>query len=257
MTIYEKFLRMLDFSDEGMGSVLPRWENTCKLLGLSEEDVRYAAEDWIPVYWDMSLHGVRKCIGAYIRELIEMSRLPEYKAQGAKILYCNMPSHPASVYANKYAAGEGLHISYPDFLIASVLSAFFHKSTFLAGGDASCMNPQYNHCGMNRLRAAARIKNIIVSPTVVWNWGLYCNEGPKTEELIECIGNGDWQYILTFLPHDVLFGTCEARDEKRVHYLARQLKESQKMISEITGYPVTDDDLRRASAGVLRYTNKL
>lgn len=257
MSDYSNFLELLAFSEDEINEMLPRWKNACKLLGLSERDVRFATEEWIPKYWDMSLLGVRKCIGAYIRELIEMTRLPKYKARGAKILYCNMPSHPACVYANKLAGGDDIHISYPDFLMASVLNAFFHKSTVLSSGESSCMNPMCNHCGMNRLKVDAHYKNLIKAPTVMWNWGLYCNEGPKTEELIQSVGNTEWTYVLTAMPHDVKYGVHEASDEKRIRYLAKELRDSQASVSALTGISVGEEYLRRSTDIYLEYIGKL
>lgn len=257
MTIYEEFLRLLDFSDEEMPVQLPLWENACRLLGLNAKDVKFAAREWIPTYWDLSLHGVRKCIGAYVRELIEMTRLSEYKASGAKILYGNVPSHPACMYANKIAGGDNIHISHPDYLMATVLNAFFHKTTVLSGNDSSCMNPLCHHCGMNRLRADARYKGLIVSPTVVWNWGLYCNEAHKTEELIKNMDQEEWNYVLSTIPKDYRSDIPESEDEQRVNYLAKQLMEGQKQVSAYTGIEVQDIHVIQAMEEYLNYIDKV
>lgn len=84
MSAYRDFLKLLAFSDEEIPQLLPQWENACRLLELSEEELDYAANSWLPRYWDLSLLGVRKCIGAYFRELI---RLTEISMQGNSILY--------------------------------------------------------------------------------------------------------------------------------------------------------------------------
>lgn len=257
MDIYESFLRLAAFSDEDIARQLPMWKKACIRLGLSERDVKYAVEEWIPEYWDLSLLGIRKCIGAYIHELIELCRFADYKARGDKIIYCNMPSHPACAYANKISGGDRMHVSTPDFVIASVLNAFFHKSTILNHGDIPCMNPMCNHCGMNRLHADAHYKQTVITPTVMWNWGLCCNEGPKTEELIQCMGEDEWHYVFSHLPHDALLGVNEASDDSRVTYLAKQLEYSQKQITEFTGIAVTEEQISEALDAYLYYVDKL
>ena len=257
MSIHEKFLKLLAFSEAEMPEMLPCWKHTCELLGLSDEDVRFACEDWIPKYWDMSLLGVRKCIGVYVRELMEMTRLGEYKEQGAKILYCNVPSHPAAVYANKIAGGDKIRISHPDYLMATVLNAFFHKNTFLDSSEKSCMNPMCSHCGMNRLKADGRYNGIISSPTVMWNWGLYCNEGHKTEELIKNMGNEEWNYVLSTIPKDYNHDVPEAEDIPRVNYLAKVLKEGQAEVSGYTGIDVRDEHVVEAMTEYLDYIAKV
>ena len=56
-----------------------------------------------------------------------MTRLSEYKNRGDKILYYNMPIHPVCIYANKLRGGDSVHISYPDYIVATVFNAFFHR----------------------------------------------------------------------------------------------------------------------------------
>ena len=257
MSVYKDFLRLLDFSEDEMEHILPDWEQACKSLGLNESDVRFATDEWLPKHWDLSLHGVRMCIGAYVRELIELSKLSEYKARGDKILYCSMQSHPACVYANKISGGDGLHISFPDYLLTTVLSAFFHKHTVLADGDTPCMNPLCGHCGMNSLHADARYKGLIVEPTVVWNWGLYCNEGPKTDEMMDGISGSHWNYVLSTIPKDYNSSIPEAEDSFRVSYLKKQLEEGQRRVSEYTGIVVTESDVLEAEEQYLRYLDKV
>lgn len=257
MNAYEKFLRLLDFSEQELPEQVPLWKNACYLLGLTEEDVRFAAEEWIPTHWDLSLHGVRMCIGVYIRELIRMAQLPQLKAQGAKIIYSNVPCPAPCIYANKISGGDNLHICSPDNLMATVLNAFFHKSSVLSGYDSSCMNPMCHHCGMNRIRTDAQDTGIITEPTVLWSWGLYCNEAHKTDELIQAIRDGGWNYVLTTIPKDSAAGIAEAEDTHRVKYLAEQFKEGQRQISRYTGIEVTEAHVIAAAEEYIDYINKL
>lgn len=257
VSVFRDFLELLDFSDWEINSILPDWEQACSSLQLTEEDVRFATDEWLPKHWDLSLHGVRMCIGAYVRELIELSKLPEYRTRGDKILYCSMPSHPACVYANKISGGSILHISFPDYLLTTVLSAFFHKHTVLSDGDAPCMNPLCGHCGMNSLHADARYKGLIAEPTVVWNWGLYCNEGPKTDEMMDGISGSHWNYVLSTMPKDYDSNIPEAEDSFRVNYLKKQLEEGQKRVSEYTGINVTEADVLAAEEQYLKYLDKV
>ena len=257
MSAYRDFLKLLAFSDEEIPQLLPQWENACRLLELSEEELDYAANSWLPRYWDLSLLGVRKCIGAYFRELIQLTRLGELKKAGAKILYYNMPSHPACIYANRLAGGDRLHISYPDYIIATVFNAFLHKDTAETKPGMPCASQLCHQCGMNRVKAQERFRNIIAEPTVLWNWGLYCNEGHKIEELLQDTGESGWDYVLTTMPQDAGSALPEAEDEKRVGYLARQLRESQKQVSAYTGIPVGEKELAEATEKYLEYMLKV
>ena len=257
MTVYEEFLRLLDFSEEELPAQLPRWKTACDFLGLTERDISFAMHEWIPVYWDLRLHGVRKCIGAYIRELIEMTRLSEYKDRGDKILYYNMPIHPACIYANKLRGGDRVHISYPDYIVATVFNAFFHKGVQPDEKNASLRSPICHQCGMNRIKANDYFRKIIAEPTVLWNWGLYCNEGHKTEELLQNLSDRQWNQVLTTIPKDALSDVPETQDGARVEYLTEQLKFGQSQISEYTGVQVTDEDVVMAVEEYLAYLSKV
>ena len=247
-----EFLKLLDFPEEEIPVLLPMWKRACSLLQLREQDLRFAREEWLPQYWDLHLHGVRKCIGAYIRELIEVTKLSDYKARGDKLIYYNMPCHPPCVYAHKQSGGKQVHISYPDYIIATVFSAFFHK-TASNRGTGSCASPLCHQCEMNQFKVNKRFRDLLPEPDVLWNWGLYCNEGHKIEELASEIEDRDWFYVLTTIPLDSTPGIDEREDQRRIEYLVAELKEAQKRIGDRTGFHVSEGDMIHATEEYLEY----
>ena len=67
---HEKFLEMLGWEGDELKSFLPDWKRAAKLMGLSDKDVAFAVEQWIPAYWDLSLSGVKK-----FRQFISHTRI--------------------------------------------------------------------------------------------------------------------------------------------------------------------------------------
>lgn len=254
--IHREFLRMLGWEGDALESFLPDWLGAAAFLGLTDDDVRYSVTDWIPTYWDLSLRGIRLCIGACIREIAETAKLGRHLTEGKRLLYSNMPASPVCIRANKLAGGGQLHISYPDFLISTVLSAFFNK-TYGGTQAGSCMDPVCRHCGMNCVRADASRDGTIPPPTVTWNWGLHCNEAPKTEELIGCLKGTDWHDVFITLPHDAPLGDVEADDMERVRYLAEEIRIGQRQVTAFTGIEVGPGDLSAAMADYLGYLRRL
>lgn len=258
MSVYRDFLELLAFSEEEIIELLPFWKDACRQLGLGERDVRFATEEWIPKYWDMSMVGVRKCIAVYIRELIDITRLPEYKRNGKRIFYCNVPAHTACIYANKLAGGDSVHICSPDNIVSTVLNAFFNKKSLMEENSNACGNPLCSYCGLNRTKVAAQNKGIFTEPDVIWNWGLFCNEAQKTEEYIQCSDTGiSWNSVLTTMPKDYSAGIQEVNDPVRVNYLAQQFYEGQQAVSEYTGIAVSEDDVVRSMEIYLDYFKKV
>ena len=250
-----EFLRMLGWDGEELERLLPEWRHAAAFLNLSDEDVRYAVETWIPKYWNMKLEGVRKLIAACIWETVEISKAEEYKKQGKKIVYSNTTASHACIYANRLAGKGELHVFYPEFMVGTVKNAFFGKGTTAA--DASCLSQSCQHCALNKIRAGMCGEGEITAPTVTWNWGLHCNEAPKTEELVNCMYGDQWQDVFITIPHDAPLGCDEAGDEYRVAYLAAQIRQGQQQVSELTGIPVTEKDMRDALDCYMGYMERL
>lgn len=248
------FLEMLGWEGKELDRFLPEWLNAAEFLGLTEADVEFAVNEWLPVYWDLSLAGIRKFIAACIREVVGISKVRQYREAGDAVLYINIPSAPVCIYANKLAGNGRLHIAYPSYMMVMVLGAFFNKSNGCYGG---VLNPACAHCAMNMMRANAAAKGILSPPTITWNWGIKCSEAPKTDELLSCLQGDLWKDAFITLPHDAPLGTMEANDEKRVSYLAAKLRAAQQEISDETGIVVTEAHMRTAMDEYMAYMDRV
>ena len=254
--IHRKFLETLGWEGQELEEFLPDWINAARFMQLTDGDVRRAVEEWIPAYWNISLAGVRKSVAACIREAADVAKMGRYLQEGKKVLYSTMPSSPVCITANKLAGEGKLHISYPYFVVTSVLGAFFNKDTGeLFSG--SCMDPHCHHCGMNCMRADSVLSGLIPKPTVTWNWGLQCNESPKTDEMIFSLGNTEWDNVLTTMPHDAPLGDSEADDDERVEYLKEEIRVSQEQVTQHTGIEVREEHLRAAVTEYMGYLRRM
>lgn len=255
--ISREFLELIGVSDDEINDLLPQWIKTAEWLGLTEEKVKYAVREWIPRNWNMELAGIQKCIAAYIRELIEIYRFPEYKNRGDKLVYGNIPAHPAVYHAIRIKAGSKVHIAVPEFMITTVMNSFFNERESQSD-NKTILNSRCCHCGLNRIRMNARMEKSIISPDVNWGWGLYCNESSKCNEMLECLdGEMEWENIHTTFPHDAYWGEKEAYNEYRVSYLAKEIRTGQERVSAITGIEVTDEEVRQAVKEYTRYAKKV
>ena len=126
-TIYEEFLDLVAIEGEERQKLLPDWIRACKVMGFSEEDVRYAAREWIPNYMQIDYLGVRKFLGALLREGIDHTKLNEYKKNGVKIVYGVLPAQITTYYAIKLAGKEKVFASFPDFNMMCIAQYMFNK----------------------------------------------------------------------------------------------------------------------------------
>lgn len=255
--VHKKLLEIAGFEGEQIDEFLPDWLFTVDIVGLTDEDVRYAVENYIPKNWDVQYRGVRKMIGAHIRELAEIAKIQKYKAEGKKIIYGILPAVQIAYTGYKYAAGDSAYISFPDLLLVNILNGFFDKADpYLNYAEELGFTYGCRHCPLNKMRVGAFAKGVLAEPDVIWSWGLNCDEGPKTDEMIQCMLSQKWHYVVSRIPHDTYYG--ERDDEfERIKYLSEVLKSDMNKISELTGIYPTAEHMKMALADFGRYQFKL
>jgi benzoyl-CoA reductase/2-hydroxyglutaryl-CoA dehydratase subunit BcrC/BadD/HgdB len=256
ISAHVNFLELLGWEGDELNAFLPDWMNAAKFLGLTEEDVSLAVKKWIPSYWDLSLKGIRMFIAACIREIVEISKARQYMESGDKTLYFNMPAAPVCMYANKLAGNGRLHIAYPGYMMIMVLGAFFNKGLRLCV-NANSIDSNCRYCGMCNMRVKAVCAGVVQPPTISWSWGLKCSEGPKTDEMLNCMHEGKWKNVFLTIPHNATLGVVEADDRKRINYLSKKLRLAQQEVSQETGIEVTDEHLHVAMDEYIAYMQRV
>lgn len=239
--VYEGFLKITGFDDKEIPYILPEWKKACAILGLTEADVRHSAEEWIPEHFDVELESVRKLLGLFIRECIDLLKAKDYKKQGVKIVYGILPAQSIFYYALKLAAPDRVYVGFPDVFLTVIMQGFFHKlNPYLEEAEAHGIPYGCRHCALNKTRYAAKRLDIIPSPDISWIWGLVCDEGPKSDEFIQRYYAPDWKTYVLRLPRDQALGTPEDEVKERVAYLAAQMKDGFEYVSKTIGLSVDE-----------------
>ena len=146
-------LKLLAFSDEEIEEFLPKWEIARKALRLDDATIANAIDHFIPENWDIKYLGVRKLIGAYLREGVEQCMTPTYKAEGKKIVYGILPAISNYYYAVKEAGGDDVFIGFPDHMLVNILNSFFHAAApWLDIAESYGFTYGCRHCPLNKMR---------------------------------------------------------------------------------------------------------
>lgn len=255
---YTKYLQLASFEKDEIPEYLPKWREASKKLGLTSTDMKFATEHWIPEHFGVELEGVRKMLRAYTLEVIDLIKANEYKEKGAKIVYGILPANLVFYYALKMEAPDKVFVSFPDAFLTHLLASFFHKVIpFLEEAEQHGIPYGCRHCGLNKVRYAARRSGLIPSPDVSWIWGFVCDEGPKTDEFIREYYDPEWNTVITRIPHDQPYGTREDEIDERVEYLARQMEDGFKSVQRQIGVEVQEDTIKKALDRRTKYCNKL
>lgn len=252
------FLRLTGFEEDEISRYLPEWRKAAERLGLTEEDIRFATEKRIPAHFQIELQGVRKALGCYVKEAIDLTRANEYKEKGVKIVYGILPAVLHYYYALKLAAPEKVYVSFPDLFLAVIMNGLFHKlNPYLEEAERAGISYGCRHCALNKTRYAARRMGIIPSPDISWIWGFVCDEGPKTDEFIQLYCDPEWKTCITRIPHDQPLGTVEDEVVERVEYLAAQMRDGFDFVQKVIGIKVTDEKILEVQKVWQRYAAKV
>jgi benzoyl-CoA reductase/2-hydroxyglutaryl-CoA dehydratase subunit BcrC/BadD/HgdB len=255
---HEDFLRLTGFEENEMSEYLPQWSKASERLGLTEDDIKFAVEKQLPTYFAVELEGIRKLLGCFVKETIDLTKANEYKERGVKIVYGILPAILHFYYALKLTAPDKVYVSFPDIFLTLVMNGFFHKlAPYLEEAERTGIPYGCHHCALNKTRYAARRLKIIPSPDISWIWGFVCDEGPKTDEFIRIYHDPEWKTYITRLPHDQPLGTVEDEVIDRVEYLANQMRDGFESAQKEIGIKVAEEKISEVIAIWHRYGNKL
>jgi len=258
LEVHADFLRLTGFEEDEIAPYLSDWIVASEKLGLTADDIKFATESWIPNHFDIKLKGVRKALGALIKETVDLTKSNEYRENGVKIVYGILPAILDYYYALKITAPTKVYVSFPDLFLAFTLNIIFHKlNRYLEDAERSGISYGCRHCALNKTRYAARLRGLIPSPHISWIWGFICDEGPKTDEFIQLYHDSDWKTYITRLPHDQPLGTVEDENVDRVRYLASQMKDGFKFVQSVIGVKVPIEKIKEAQKIRQRYMSKI
>ncbi len=252
-----KLLEFAEIKGEELEEILPRWMAATEKMKLTDDEVEYALNTYIPLNWDVQYKGVRMMVGCFFREIVDLViGAPEIKAQGKPVVYGIIPCVPLSYYVMKAACPDSF-ISFPDFMLVNTINSFFHNAApFLNYAEEMGFTYGCRHCPLNKMRVSAFAQGVIEAPDVIWSWGMNCDEGPKTDEFIQNLCGEEWVSVVSRIAHDTSFGNVDYEDEERIKYLSGVFKDALDQITAITGIEITAEALAEAQKFISKYAFK-
>ena len=245
--MYSRLLEMCGFEPQEMRKEKERIEKTFKILKMGEKEIA-AAEKRIEHLYSIELPCVRKILKVWIKELIALIMAREEKE---KIVYAIMPS-PAESYLAAMLAFDKLYVGYPDYVLQIGLGSLFgHLTPLLEAGERHGMPPGGGHCGLNKTRLGAHALGIIPHGDLSMAWGIVCDEGPKTDELIHEVFGTPIVY-LDRCQDDPLDLFPEVNG-LTVEYMVGEIKRAYARFAEVAGVEITNELVMKAVEKLLGY----
>ena len=230
---YDELLRLCGFDDAEIEKEKPRIEKVFGRLGIGPEDME-PAQSWVRQNHDVELVGVRKLLGAWLKELLDLVLA---KDEGKKVVYYGFPtiSGPGLALA---AASEEVYCSCPDVVLCHTVGQIFNKlGTILEAGEENGLPPGHGLCSLQQIRVGGLFKGIIPVPDMVLTSSYYCDAGSKTDELLHERYGHPAIYVDGSM--DSKWGEFPGYLPQRVDFLGGELNKLFKGAKEILGVEVT------------------
>ena len=233
---YDELLKLCGFEIEEINKERTRIEKAFQKLEIGPADMK-TAERWVKQNHDIELKGVRKLLGAWLKELIDLVLA---KDEGKKVVYYGFPSISGPGMAIKAAAPEEVYCSCPDVVLCHTMGQIFNKLTpILEAGEENGLPPGHGLCSLWQIRVGAMFKGIIPVPDMVIGSSYYCDMGSKADELLHERYGHPAVYVDGSM--DSRWGEYPDYEPQRLEFLGMQLNKLFDRVKEILGVEVTRD----------------
>ena len=249
-------LELCGYTPAEIDAALPDVKRVFERLELTNEDVERAKER-IRLYYQPEFEGMRKVMGVYIRELVDLVLAREKGKK--KIIYASIPTGCAGIISAASWSSNEVHAVFPDVLVDYVIGGFFNKlDPILETAERSFMRPGVAHCALIKLRLGLMMKQQIPKGDLLISMGNICDEVCKSDELISQYFDIPVHYIN--LTQD---WSGPEDSERERQFFAREIARCADRVGEICGFEITKDmatstrHLKKTVSGVVEKINRL
>jgi hypothetical protein len=232
---YDDLFMLCGFEAEEIEKERPRIETAFQKLELEPRDIK-TAESWVRDNHDIELIGVRKLLGIWLKELIDLVLA---KHEEKKLVYYGFPTiaGPAAAIAE---ASEKIYCTCPDVVLCYTMGQIFNKLTpILEAGEKNGLPPGHGLCSLQQIRAGGLAKGIIPIPDLVLTSSYYCDMGSKADELLhERYGHAA---VYADGCMDSRWGEFPHFSPERVKFLGSQLEKVLDRAQAILGVEITTE----------------
>src|SRR4030042_6808397 len=119
---YDGLCKLCGFKDAEIEGERARMDKTFARLGIGPDDMD-TAESWVRQNHDVTLKGVRKLLGAWLKELIDLVLARD---EGKKIVYYGFPAilGPGLMLS---ASSKDVFVCAPDMVLDHTMGQIFNK----------------------------------------------------------------------------------------------------------------------------------
>ncbi len=238
--MYTELLKLCGLEQNEIEKERPRIDKAFKILGINKEDIR-RGENRLKQYMDIELLGVRRFLGIWMRELVNLVLARE---EHRKIVYSDFPMELRPLMSMMLSTdARDVYFATPGQIINMTMGQIFDKLTpFLVAGEENGMPPGGAHCALYQTRLGAMVKGIIPFPDLSVIASYHCDQPAEAEQLLHEVYGVPVAY-LDSCP-DPNWGDWPKFNDYRVRYCGSQARKLFQMFEDVIGVKMNEEAKR-------------
>jgi benzoyl-CoA reductase/2-hydroxyglutaryl-CoA dehydratase subunit BcrC/BadD/HgdB len=242
--MYTGLLKLCGFEDAEIERERPRIDKAFKKLDIGPEDCQ-RAEDRVRKCFSVELVGVRKLLGIWLKELIDMTLARE---EGKRLVYTGVPP-PGGLSASLNLAGAWCAVL--EYVLGLTIGQIFGKLTpLLEVAEEHGMPPGIACCSMHQLRVGALVRGVAPMPDAAISPGFFCDQSAKVWDLIHELYGVPIMHLDSCM--DSNWDEFPKIPQRRVRLYAEDIREAAEELERMLGIELTEETL---NAGWRKYTD--
>jgi hypothetical protein len=238
--MYTELLKLCSFEPDEIERERPRIDRAFNKLGLGVDDFE-RGEQRLRRYLDIDLLGVRRFLGIWMRELVNLVLAKE---EHDRVVYSDFPMELRPLMSMMLSAGEkDIYFATPGQIINMTMGQIFDGLTpFLVAGEESGLPPGSAHCGLYQTRLGAMVKGVIPFPDLSVIASYHCDQPAEAEQLLHEVYGVPVVY-LDSCP-DANWGDWPKFNDHRVRYCGSQARKMFQTFEDMFGCKITEEAIR-------------
>jgi len=238
---YKEFMEICDYTEKEIQKEMPRVKRFFEKTGLNEEDAKRGKDRLINYYQCGELRGMRMHIGALMKWTVDIVLAKE---EGKKTMWNELPQGMNSAYLGAvHFVDSNIVVGSPGLNFFNILGGVFGKLDHMwTWAEENFFTQGVAHCACNFTVAGGRALGAIPPGDLTIMQGIYCDEAPKTGELIEHVF-GERVFYINRCQDEYLFEPPGG--ERQVAYLAGAYELLQQEMSKVAGAEITDEMVKQ------------
>ena len=236
-----EFLNLCGFEPEEIKKESPRIEKAFDVLEISNDDIEHA-KGKIERYIDIELTGMRKILGLWLKELVDMALAKE---DGKKVIYVSYPPI-AQIVASMSMTSDDIYCASPDIVLSNTINLLFDKiNPVLETAEKNGLAPGTAFCSYLQTRLGAIVKGIVPQPDLLIPSCYLCDLTPATDQLLHEMYGTPVAYIDNLIDEKGE-NWPEEINPRKVRYFAREMENAIATYSRVTGHELPEKEIRDA-----------